>query len=531
MKKFTLSILLTFSLLVSFAQGFRPVLDTVSVFQGYGSLDSDYSEVIAATDSTLFLRVYTNKKVQAIVATTNGKKYQIIADSLTSNDYLYGFTTLNNKFYFILDRDTKNMRYLIESDGTTKGSSILLQNEDLEGIKTFKNDLLFKIERTNFKPTLVRFNPKTKAETNIGDLYFFGDYIDMCVMGDSTIYLLGAVETDARYLFSSNGTANSLKKIKAVNTGNEFNSFQSTYMTVAGNKVYFFWKPDGGIYTLWASDGTEKGTLSVSTALESPSFIDLRQIRAIMPVGNQLFFRGEDKTNGLELWISNGTKAGTKRLTDIAAGSSNSFTSNITPFNGRVYFVASDWNDQIYSFKPDGTDFIKENSTLNLEYVSDMKPFKKEVAILATKNGIKSLYTTTDMKTLNILGNGKSINANTFSMFDLHTTTNSIYLTANFNNQGYELWRYDAKFKVSASNVNPIENVSIYPNPGNDFFNIENKENQSLNVKVYSVHGQILNQFETNESLVNINTSDYTSGMYFVHVSNGVKKSIFKWSK
>lgn len=518
-----------FFFLASFAQGFRPVLDTVSVFKGYGSFDSDDSEVIAATDSTMFLRVYTNKKVQAIVATTNGKKYQIIADSLTNDDYLYGFTVLNNKFYFILDRDTKNTRYLIESDGTAKGSSILLENPNLEGLKTFKNDLILKTYTSTFEPKLIRYNPKTKTEINLGNLYFFGAYKDMCVMGDSTIYLLGAVEKDARHLLSSNGTANSLKKIKVVNTGNEFNS--STYMTVAGNKIFFFWKPDGGIYTLWVSDGTEKGTLSVSTALESPSFIDLRQIGAIMPVGNQLFFRGEDKANGVELWVSNGTKAGTRRLTDIASGSSNSFTSNITPFNGRVYFLASDWNDQIYSFKTDGTDFIQENSTLNLGYVSDMKPFKKEVAILASQNGTKALYTTTDMKTLNVLANDKSINAKTFSMFDLYTTANSIYLRANYDSQGEELWIYDAKFKVSASNLNPIENVSIYPNPGNAFFNIENKENQSLNVKVYSVHGQILNQFDTNEPLIRINTDDYTNGMYFIQISNDTKQSIFKWSK
>jgi ELWxxDGT repeat protein len=531
MKKFTLSIFLTFSLLVSFAQGFRPVLDTVSVFQGYGSLNSDDSEVIGSLDSTLFLRVYTNKKVQAIVATTNGKKYQLIADSITSSDYLYGTTTLNNKFYFILDRDTKNMRYLIESDGTTKGSSILLQNEDLDGLKTFKNDLLFKIEKTSFKPTLVRFNPKTKTEIKIGDLYFFGDYIDMCVMGDSTIYLLGAVETDVRHLLSSNGTANSLKKIKVVNTGNEFNSSRSTYMTVAGNKVYFFWKPDGGIYTLWASDGTEKGTLSVSTALETPYFIDLRQIRAIMPVGNQLFFRGEDKTNGVELWISNGTKAGTKRLTDIASSNLSSFTSNITPFNGRVYFLASDWNKQIYSVKPDGSDFMEENTTLKFNYVYSMMPFKKEIAILAGKNSVETLFSTADMKKMVTLADETSNKAKSFGIADLFTTTSDMYVKANSNNQGYELWRYDAKFKVSASNVNPIENVSIYPNPGNDFFNIENKENQTLNVKIYGVQGQILNQFDTSESLININTSDYTSGMYFIQVSNGTKQSIFKWSK
>ena len=57
----------------------------------------------------------------------------------------------------------------------------------------------------------------------------------------------------------------------------------------------------------------------------------------------QILFKAFDSTNGSELWITDGTTAGTSLLTDIYAGNSGSFPRYITSLgNGSALFQATD---------------------------------------------------------------------------------------------------------------------------------------------------------------------------------------------
>ena len=61
-------------------------------------------------------------------------------------------------------------------------------------------------------------------------------------------------------------------------------------------------------------------------------------------IGNgTVLFRATDVTNGQELWVSDGTSAGTVLVKDINAGSNNSGPSNLVSLgNGTVLFSATD---------------------------------------------------------------------------------------------------------------------------------------------------------------------------------------------
>ena len=63
----------------------------------------------------------------------------------------------------------------------------------------------------------------------------------------------------------------------------------------------------------------------------------------------RLFFSANDGTNGTELYVTDGTAAGTTRLTDLNPGAgsavvfcSGTFTSVLSPTTGRLFFQATD---------------------------------------------------------------------------------------------------------------------------------------------------------------------------------------------
>lgn len=57
-------------------------------------------------------------------------------------------------------------------------------------------------------------------------------------------------------------------------------------------------------------------------------------------VGNSLFFRGTQASTGTELWVSDGTEAGTKFVKDVWAGSDSGNLRYLANLNGTLFFVA-----------------------------------------------------------------------------------------------------------------------------------------------------------------------------------------------
>lgn len=72
------------------------------------------------------------------------------------------------------------------------------------------------------------------------------------------------------------------------------------------------------------------------------SFQALTGIAAARESGGVLYFPAKDPAHGMELWRTDGTTAGTYRVTDICPGPCDSAPSEITPFHGEVYFAAGD---------------------------------------------------------------------------------------------------------------------------------------------------------------------------------------------
>jgi ELWxxDGT repeat protein len=150
------------------------------------------------------------------------------------------------------------------------------------------------------------------------------------VAGPAVFFAAGGIE-----LWKNEGGRTSL--VRRLPPGDP--AFGIRSMTKLGNRVYFTYHDHARGHELWVSDGTEAGTRIVKDLLPGPGSSHPRQLRA---VGGTLLFSASDGVHGFEPWRSDGTRRGTAMIQDIAPGALSSSPVEFTASGPYVYFAAND---------------------------------------------------------------------------------------------------------------------------------------------------------------------------------------------
>lgn len=171
------------------------------------------------------------------------------------------------------------------------------------------------------------FSPGTGAGNPNRLHCFFGDRLFLSAAG-------GGVGQEP-YVSKAGGKPVLLKDIRAGGVG----SFPKDF--VACGSLVFFSADDGKVgRELWVTDGSPAGTRLVKDIRAKGRLGS--DIRDIACLGNKVVFRADGGVAGPELWISDGTTAGTRLLKDIRLGARGSDPSWLRALNGRVLFSADD---------------------------------------------------------------------------------------------------------------------------------------------------------------------------------------------
>jgi ELWxxDGT repeat protein len=91
----------------------------------------------------------------------------------------------------------------------------------------------------------------------------------------------------------------------------------------------------GGIEQLWVSDGTPAGTHMVKAFAAN-------LITNLTMIGARVYFTVDDGIHGNELWVSDGTAAGTMLVSDIRPGATGSNPNLLLNVDGELFFAADD---------------------------------------------------------------------------------------------------------------------------------------------------------------------------------------------
>ncbi|HEY1046792.1 MAG TPA: T9SS type A sorting domain-containing protein [Bacteroidia bacterium] len=89
------------------------------------------------------------------------------------------------------------------------------------------------------------------------------------------------------------------------------------------------------------------------------------------------------------------------------------------------------------------------------------------------------------------------------------------------------VWRFSTEPNLtSLSNMAPLSSVYFYPNPANEELNIDCLTNSDI--KIYSNKGELLYSNETQSGTLQINTSNFTSGLYTLLIKTNSQYQSFK---
>jgi ELWxxDGT repeat protein len=148
-------------------------------------------------------------------------------------------------------------------------------------------------------------------------------------------------ETNQCELYSTAGVNNDGVLIKDIypgnNAGGQPNNSAPAFAAQIGNKIFFTATTAEGT-ELWVTDGTTAGTVLLKDIYVGAKSSDASSFTVL---GSKLYFVAKSSVFGEEIWVSDGTPAGTVVYKDLMPGAKGSGPKNLKAVNGtHLFFTA-----------------------------------------------------------------------------------------------------------------------------------------------------------------------------------------------
>lgn len=281
----------------------------------------------------------------------------IVKDIAGGGDSYYSFTAfsvLNDKLYFAANDDISGVELWV-SDGSETGTKMVKDIElgsdsgnprDFavykEHLYFFSNDALWKSDGTEAGTTIL--SDAVKDSTII-------------IPSSKGFFFLGYNSDTEKELWFSDGTETGTHLVKDIFDGTVFSgallSREDKNFVILDDKLLFVGFDQTNRSQLWISDGTEAGTKMLTDLTKVG---DSGQFSAFTKIGDKVFFAGNGLLLGREPWITDGTKEGTNMIRDLEEGfrGSSGFNPQYVAFKNRLFFYAEvDFQQELW--ETDGT--------------------------------------------------------------------------------------------------------------------------------------------------------------------------------
>ncbi len=243
-------------------------------------------------------------------------------------------------------------------------------------------------------------------------------------------------------------------------------------------KLYFAANREDGRMELWKSNGTEAGTVVV---VEFPPVLrpggGFEFLSNLTPVGRQLFFTVADEAHGNELWVSDGTRGGTRLVEDLTPGPEGSAPHTLVAVGKTLFFFRTVGED---SSSPGRTELWTSDGTEEgTVRVRDFGPGTTARIDRAIARGDTLFFFLADsdgeFELWKSDGSGAgTMRLRTFDPAPLGNAPNSlrvagrlVYFIADESTHGNELWRTDG----TVAGTELVEDLT--PGPASTFLQLQ----------------------------------------------------------
>lgn len=420
------------------------------------------------------------------------------------------FTLMNGKVYFSAD-DGVHGQELWETDGTQAGTHMLLDlfpgkfGSDPSELYVYKGKLFFSATdgSAGFEPwisdgtaagTVIFKDINTTAGSEPSDFTELNGQLCFRAMDN----------THGQELWITDGTSAGTKMLKDIYPGasgsSQLLAKPLSIFIQYGNELLFGATDGAHGFELWKTDGTNAGTVMVKDI--NPGTGDGFSATGWIEFSGRVYFLGISPAEGGELWATDGTDAGTQMLKDIYPGSLSGHPRYFTKMGNRIYFSAKDaaHGDELWA--SDGT----AGGTM---MVYDAVPgtvsgrpernitYKNHVYFAGDDGtGLWSLWISdgTGAGTKLIAPpNATNTTSPLQNYINFHVFDTTLFITANFDTTGFELWSIYDREPDAVPQVHAAEGIYIYPNPAHDNITIAlQRSYNTANATVYDIYGRLV---------------------------------------
>ena len=436
---------------------------------------------------------------------------------------------------FFIGNDGINGGELWVSDGTTDGTKML---KDLyPGITSSMLDLSYMVEMEGmvyFAPReggggipgtrgreLWKTDGTTEGTIIVKDIMegTNSSLVNHLVATDDRVYFAAQNDEFGNELWVSDGTEEGTFMLSNINEGSAFSNPEN--LTVAGMYIYFF--ADDGIHgrELWRTDGTGDGTIMVKDI--RPGDGDSNSDYILGTGSGLVFFNADDGVNGDELWVSSGPE--NTVLIDINPGAGDSGPRFFTQAGTKVLFSATENEFGRELWMTDGTvagtKLAANISEGNSSSFPDNFIASANVVYLSSNQGIWR-SDGTESGTLGVTNRDQGVD----NILEIAISNDIIFFSGNgFDVEGEVLGKELFKITdVTSGSGSPDQgkqntDISIYPNPnsGNIKINMPLEySGRHLPFTVYNYAGeQVLSGVLATD---NLDLSMLSTGIYVVKI-------------
>lgn len=377
------------------------------------------------------------------------------------------FVIFDGKLFFTAYDPNVSGVDLFSYDGTSVVSESLYQNQ-FSGLfnPLIAYDRIYYVGfDSSFTPNkLIQFDGTTGSEVpgSGEESVLGGNFIDY--NNGLLVYMRSDNVDVGAELFFYDVSANSFSLIKDIDTGTSSSSISQ--FTKLNGEVYFEAENQ-----VWKTNGTETGTILVSTIDNA----GVSSVREFFEWNDELYFEGDDG-NGDQLWKYNPTTDVLTQLSNINGANTNHDPSDYVVFDGFLYYAAEDENDtESHLWRTDGSSIEQLNDTF--VSVAELEVFDNRLFFRAEEDGVT----------------------------------------------GNELYSLDPN-SLSIQRVNPLAELTIYPNPSRDLVKFTKDVNGS-EFQVFNLNGQLLSEGKIENNAVDV--SNY-KGTLLLNVNNKQQQKSFK---